>query len=146
MSFDTALLNLVGAGLAVVGSRQLTMADRLLVQSDPVALIEFLTRAGQGRRIAALAQAAAGGLVGRYRADPARVVRHIQWVATLMPDHGLSRNSATQAAWQQAQAACALADRRHAAETGSAAAPDNGQMARACEALAGGILAASERC
>ena len=103
MSFDTALLNLVGAGLGVVGSRHLAVSDRLVRQSDPADLIEFVSREGQGRQVAMLAQSVARPLVASYRADPERVVRHIQQAAALLPDNAFSSENAVHDAWGRVQ-------------------------------------------
>ena len=136
MSFDTALLNLVGAGLGVVGSRCLDVPDRVIRQSEPAALLAFLSREGCGRQIAMLAQNVARALVVPYRADPDRVVRHIQQATALLPDQALSQEPAMQVAWD-------LVRKQH--EDSALAARDGVRIENcslhACEQLATAILA-----
>lgn len=140
MSFDTALLNLVGAGLGVVGSRHLAVSDRLIRQSDPTDLIEFVSREGRGGYIAALAQSVARPLVATYRTDPERVVRHIQQAAALLPDTAFSTENAVHDAWT----------RIHSLEielqaTGRHDPDDDAGLADACAALASAITTVPRR-
>jgi tetratricopeptide (TPR) repeat protein len=140
MSFDTALLNLVGAGLGVVGSRHLAVSDRLVRQSDPTDLIEFMSREGQGRQVAALAQRVARPLVTPYRADPERVVRHIQQAAALLPDNAFSAEHAVHDAWSRVQSL-----QTELAASGHAADSEPEDFIQACAGLASAILTIPSR-
>jgi tetratricopeptide (TPR) repeat protein len=140
MSFDTALLNLVGAGLGVVGSRHLAVSDRLVRQSDPVDLIEFVSREGHGRQVAMLAQSVARPLVTAYRADPERVVRHIQQAAALLPDNAYSSDNAVHNAWGRVQSLQA-----EVAANGQMEDHNREDFGRACEELAAAILTIPRR-
>lgn len=140
MSFDTALLNLVGAGLGVVGCRHLAVSDRQVRQSDPTDLIEFVSREGQGRQVAMLAQCVARPLVASYRADPERVVRHIQQAAALLPDNAYSSENAVHTAWGRVQAMQA-----EVAANGQMEEHKREDFGRACEELASAILTVPRR-
>ena len=140
MSFDTALLNLVGAGLGVVGSRHLAVSDRLVRQSDPADLIEFVAREGQGRQIATLAQSVARPLVASYRADPEGVVRHIQQVAALLPDNAFAPENAIHDAWSRIQSLQA-----EVAASGHLLEHNQADIRQACEDLAAAILIVPRR-
>ena len=128
MSFDTALLNLVGAGLGVVGCHLCKVSDRSIRQSNPAELVEFLSREGCGRQLALLAQEVVRPLVGFYRADPDRVVRHLQQTAALLPDRAFAGEAPLLAAWNRI-----LGERNE----GAAATHDIGTP---CEQLADAIL------
>lgn len=140
MSFDTALLNLVGAGLGVVASRQLAVSDRVARQTDPANLVAFISHAGLGRPLATLAQNVARPLVPRYRADPERVIRHIQQSSILLPDHAFAAGGGTQDAWFQI-------DSHARPTTGSGVADDESstQLATACRQLACAIATTPKR-
>lgn len=134
MSFDMALLNLVGAGLGVVGSRAFAIPERTVRQTDPAELVGFLSREGCGRLLAGLAQDVARSLVTHYRADPDRVVRHLQQSASLLPDHALSGDPAVKSAWDKFGR-----EARREVAAGSPDAAADGQHAL-CQELADAVL------